>query len=372
MYKEILKKGSVLVLTFMVAVLLSVGSVLSFIPTDIKIFANETKIIKLPLKEVTISVVPEKMLIPGGHSVGVRMNVKGVLVVGLEEIETPEGEFVNPGLSAGLQIGDNILDINGTKVNNAKEVREIINEIKSDVRLKVKRKDDIIDVKVTPVKSVDDNLFKIGVWVKDRTAGIGTLTFIDPAKNTFGALGHAITDPETSTILSVAQGELLNSKVESVKQGKAGTPGEIKGIFYESDKPLGKLTINTEYGIFGETYDTVINPIYSEPLKIGYQNEVEKGPAYILTTLDGDKIEKYDIEIEKINRQSKASIKSMVIKVTDERLLKKSGGIIQGMSGSPIIQNNKIIGAVTHVFVNDPTKGYGIFIEWMINYSDVE
>ncbi|MDD4122095.1 MAG: hypothetical protein PHE94_04305, partial [Eubacteriales bacterium] len=128
MYKEILKKGSVLVLTFMVAVLLSVGSVLSFIPTDIKIFANETKIIKLPLKEVTISVVPEKMLIPGGHSVGVRMNVKGVLVVGLEEIETPEGEFVNPGLSAGLQIGDNILDINGTKVNNAKEGREIINE----------------------------------------------------------------------------------------------------------------------------------------------------------------------------------------------------------------------------------------------------
>jgi stage IV sporulation protein B len=372
MYKNMLKKGSFLVLTFMVALLLVAASILSFIPNDIKIFANETKVLKLPLKEVTISVLPEKVLIPGGHSVGVRMNVKGVLVVGLEEIETPEGDFVNPGLDAGLQIGDNILEVNGIKVNNAGEVKQVINEIKDDVRLKVQRKDDIMSINITPVLSIDDNLYKIGVWVKDKTAGIGTLSYIDPSNNTFGALGHAITDPETGTVLSVAKGELLNSKVESVKQGKAGSPGEIKGIFYESDKPLGKLTINTEYGIFGKSYEPITNPLYEKPLQIGYQNEVKKGPAYILTTLEGDKIEKYNITVEKINRQSKASTKSMVIKVTDERLLEKSGGIIQGMSGSPIIQNNKIIGAVTHVFVNDPKKGYGIFIEWMLNYSDVE
>lgn len=372
MYKEVLKKGSYLILTFIVASFLALGSFLTYIPNDIKIFANETKIIKLPLKEVTISVLPEKVLVPGGHSVGVRMNVKGVLIVGLEEIETPEGKFINPGLDAGLQIGDNILEINGSKVNNAREVKEMINKIKKDVRLKVKRKDDIINIDLTPVVSVDDNLYKIGVWVKDKTAGIGTLTYFDPTNNSFGALGHAITDPETGTILSVAQGELLNSKVESVKQGKAGSPGEIKGIFYEADRPLGKLTLNTEYGIFGQTYDSVQNPIFLKPLQIGYQNEVKKGPAYILTTLDGDKIEKYSIEIEKINRQTKASTKSMVIKVTDERLLAKSGGIIQGMSGSPIIQNNKIVGAVTHVFVNDPQKGYGIFIEWMLYDSEVE
>lgn len=372
MYKDAIKKGSYLILTFMVAVLLAVGSMLSFIPSDIKIFANETKTLKLPLKEVTISVLPERVLIPGGHSVGVRMNVKGVLIVGLEEIETSDSKFVNPGLDAGLQIGDNILEINGTKVDNAKEVREIVNKIKDDVRLKVKRKDDIMNIRLTPVKSADDNLYKIGVWVKDKTAGIGTLTFYDPTSKTFGALGHAITDPETGTVLSVANGELLNSRVESVKQGKAGSPGEIRGIFYEADKPLGKLSKNTEFGIFGETYSQIANPIFQKPLQIGYQNEIKKGPAYILTTLDGDKIEKYSIQIEKINHQSQASTKSMVIKVTDKRLLAKSGGIIQGMSGSPIIQNNKIIGAVTHVFVNDPQRGYGIFIEWMLQSSDVE
>ncbi len=372
MYKEVLKKGSYLILTFIVAVFLSIGGFLSYIPNDIKIFTNETKILKLPLKDVTISVLPERVLVPGGHSVGVRMNVKGVLIVGLEEIETPDGRFINPGLDAGLQIGDNILEIDGVKVNNAREVKELVNKIKKDVRLKVKRKDDIMFIKLTPVLSADDNLYKIGVWVKDKTAGIGTLTFYDPSNNTFGALGHAITDPETGTVLSVAQGELLNSRVESVKQGKAGSPGEIKGIFYEADKPLGKLSLNTEFGIFGETYDRIINPIYQQPLQIGYQNEIKKGPAYILTTIDGDRIEKYSIEIEKINRQTKASTKSMVIRVTDKRLLAKSGGIIQGMSGSPIIQNNKIIGAVTHVFVNDPQKGYGIFIEWMLQDPNVE
>lgn len=372
MYKEVLKKGSYLVLTFIVASFMAVGSFVTYIPSDIKIFANETKVLKLPLKEVTISVLPERVLIPGGHSVGVRMNVKGVLIVGLEEIETPDGKFINPGLDAGLQIGDHILEINGIKVNNAREVKEIINKLKKEVRLKVKRKDDIMNITLTPVMSIDDNLYKIGVWVKDKTAGIGTLTFYDPSNNTFGALGHAITDPETGTVLSVAQGELLNSKVESVKQGKAGSPGEIKGIFYEADKPLGKLTVNTEYGIFGETYDQIVNPIYQKPLQIGYQNEIKRGPAYILTTVDGDKIVKYSIEIEKINRQTKASTKSMIIRVTDERLLEKSGGIIQGMSGSPIIQNDKIIGAVTHVFVNDPQKGYGIFIEWMLQDTKVE
>lgn len=372
MYKEVLKKGSYLILTFIVASFMTVGGFLSYIPSDIKIFADETKILKLPLKEVTISVLPERGLIPGGHSVGVRMNVKGVLVVGLEEIETLEGEFINPGLDAGLQIGDSILEIDGTKVSNAREVREIINKIKKDVRLKIKRKDDIINIKLTPVVSADDNLYKIGVWVKEKTAGIGTLTYYDPSSNTFGALGHAITDPESGTVLSVADGELLNSKVESVKQGRAGSPGEIRGIFYEADRPLGKLSLNTECGIFGETYGSITNPIYLQPLQIGYQNEVKKGPAYILTTLEGDTVEQYSIVIEKINRQTAASTKSMVIRVTDERLLTKSGGIIQGMSGSPIIQNNKIIGAVTHVFVNDPQKGYGIFIEWMLQDSNVE
>ncbi|MGI6731222.1 MAG: SpoIVB peptidase [Anaerovoracaceae bacterium] len=250
--------------------------------------------------------------------------------------------------------------------------KHIVNKLKRDITLKVLRKDDILNIKLTPVLSANDNLYKIGVWVKDKTAGIGTLTFYDPTDNSFGALGHGITDPETGTVLAVAQGELLDSKVEEVKQGKAGSPGEIRGIFYEADEPLGQLTSNTQFGIFGKTYTSIKNPLYPEPVKIGYQNQIKKGPAYILSTLEGDRIEKYEIYIEKINKQSKADTKSMVIKVTDKRLLDKSGGIIQGMSGSPIIQDDKLIGAVTHVFVNDPQKGYGIFIEWMLQQSNVE
>lgn len=372
MIKGVLKKGSYLILTFVMAAFLAGGGLLSVIPNDITIFSDQTKVINIPFKDITISVMPEKMLIPGGHSVGVRMDVRGVLVVGLEEIEASSGEITNPGLAAGLQIGDSILEIDGNRVNNAREVTVQINKIQKEVKLKVQRKEETLDIMVTPVLSVDDDQYKIGVWVKDRTAGIGTLTFYNPSDNTFGALGHAITDPETGTVLPVAQGELLNAKVESVKQGRAGAPGEIKGIFYEADAPLGKLGKNTDYGIFGKTYDPIENSMYQKPMPIGYQNEVEKGKAYILTTLEGNQIEKYEISIEKITKQTKPGTKGMVIKVTDKRLLEKSGGIIQGMSGSPIIQNDKIIGAVTHVFVNDPEKGYGIFIEWMLQSSNVE
>ncbi|QAT42830.1 SpoIVB peptidase [Aminipila luticellarii] len=313
-----------------------------------------------------MNVVTEKTLMPGGQSIGVKMDVKGVLIVGLQEIETVTGEVVNPGLLSGLQIGDTILEINGQKVYRAAEVQSIVNKIRGEVLLKLQRKDDIIEITLTPVIAKSDNMYKLGIWVKDKTAGIGTLTYYDPQSNFYGALGHAITDPETSAILPVAEGELVHSKVESVKQGKAGNPGEIRGIFYEADDPLGSLNKNTEFGIFGKLYGEITNPYYSKPLPIGYQDSVVEGPAYILTTLDNNKVECYEIEIEKVNKQNKPDTKSMTIKVTDERLLKKSGGIVQGMSGSPIIQNGRLIGAVTHVFVNNPQKGYGIFIEWML------
>ncbi len=336
---------------------------------------NAYNTIKLEEHKETIQILPERLIMPGGHSVGVKMNVKGVLVVGLEEIEGPNGIKTNPGLKAGLQIGDSILEVNEVVVQNAAEVTEQINKINENsekVVLKVKRKSDIIMVNIIPIMSINDKEYKIGVWVKDKTAGIGTLTYFDPQNNAFGALGHAITNPETGTVLPVAEGELLNAKVQSVKQGKAGMPGEIKGIFYEADEPIGKLSKNTVFGIFGKIPMGMTNPYFTKPIPIAGQQEVERGPAYILTTLDGSKIEKYEILIEKINFQTKADTKGLVIKVTDPRLLEKSGGIVQGMSGSPIIQNDKLIGAVTHVFVNDPQKGYGVFIQWMLNESDVE
>ena len=320
--------------------------------------------------EANAPVVAEKVLVPGGQSVGVKMDVRGVLVVGLEEIESDDGEKINPGLLGGLQIGDTILEIDGKEVYRADEVQSIVNKIKGVVKLKVKRNNEIISVNINPVVSKTDGLYKLGIWVKDKTAGIGTLTYYDPSNSTFGALGHGIVDAETSSILPVESGLLLESQVQEVKDGKNGKPGEIRGIFYHASDPLGSLERNSNFGVFGVAYPPIENPVYSKPIAVGTKEQVEKGKAYILSTLSNNEIRKFEIEIEKVEKQTSQADKSMVIKVTDEELLEESGGIVQGMSGSPIIQNDRIVGAVTHVFVNDPQRGYGIFIEWMLEESD--
>jgi stage IV sporulation protein B len=191
------------------------------------------------------------------------------------------------------------------------------------------------------------------------------MTFYHKESNKFGALGHGIADIDTGKLLNVDKGLVMNAKISDVEQGKKGTPGEIKGVFYKTDDILGEIYDNNDYGIYGILKEN--NEIKNrEPIPIGYKDEVEVGKAYILSTLDDNKIEKYEIEILKAEPQEKAAQKSMVVKVTDEKLLNKTGGIIQGMSGSPIIQNGRLIGAITHVFVNDPTKGYGLYIEWML------
>jgi stage IV sporulation protein B len=364
-----LRRLLILLLIFVLSLLITASLFIYRIPGEIKIFSDEIRVISLPLKDVVIKVIPEVRLVPGGQSVGVKMDVKGVLVVGLEEIETAGGKTVNPCLDAGLEIGDSILAINGIKVDSATEVKSVINQIQGDIRLKVNRKSDILYFTVTPVKAYDDNQLKIGVWVRDKTAGLGTLTYFNPETKVFGALGHAITDPDTGDVLAVRQGELLSARVESVKHGEIGMPGEIRGIFYEAEQPLGKLETNTIFGVFGIAYQGIENIYYPIPLSISYANEVKTGPAYILTTLNENKMGRYKVYIEKVNHQSKPGTKGMVIRVTDETLLNKTGGIVQGMSGSPVIQDGKLIGAVTHVFVNDPKKGYGIFVEWMLKES---
>lgn len=317
-------------------------------------------------QKASVEVLSEKVLIPGGQSIGVKMDVRGVLVVGLEEIEGKDGEKVNPGVLSGIQIGDTILSINGREVYKADEVQEIVNDIKDTLTLKIKRNDEIIKVDIVPVVSKSDEMYRLGIWVKDKTAGIGTLTYYDPATACFGALGHGIVDPETNKILPVDSGLLLESQVREIEEGKNGDPGEIRGIFYHADTPLGSLGYNCEYGVFGEAYQHIENPIYSKPIAVGTRGQVELGKAYILTTLKNNEIKRYEIEIESIADQDEPADKSMVIKVTDEELLEECGGIVQGMSGSPIIQNDRIIGAVTHVFVNDAQRGYGLFIEWML------
>lgn len=312
----------------------------------------------------TVQVVSEKVLIPGGQSVGIKMDVKGVLVVGLEEIET-EDSVVSPGYDAGIQIGDMIVSINGQEVYYADEVISLIEDAQGTVSIKVSRKEQILEFDVTPVKEYKSGEYKMGIWVKEKIAGIGTLSFYDPETNVFAALGHGIYESKTDTLLTADQGQLLPTEVKSIREGVSGVPGEIRGIFYGEESPIGEVKENCEFGIYSK--GTNIDGIQlGEPMAMAYQDQVEKGPAYILTTIDGNTVEKFDIEITNVNRQKEADSKGLEIEVTDERLLSHCGGIVQGMSGSPIIQNNKIIGAVTHVFVNNPTKGYGIFAEWMV------
>ncbi len=350
--KSLLKKGSLIMLGLLISI------------TVAGYFSAE------PENPVSTGIVTEKVLVPGGHSIGVQMDVKGVLIVGLEEIETASGKVVNPGLKAGLQIGDMILQVNGTKVYKAQDVEKIVNKVQDTVDIRVQRKNRTMNIQLDPVINKEDGMYKLGVWIKDKTAGIGTLTFYDPANMTFGALGHAITDPETGSVLAVNSGQLLQARVQSVKEGKSGEPGEIQGVFYEADSPLGDLTINSQLGIFGDSYHAIENPLYSKPMAVATKEQVRKGSAYILTTLENNQIERFEIEIEKIYKRDSESNKNIRIKVTDQRLLKASGGIVQGMSGSPIIQNNRIVGAVTHVLVNDPTRGYGIFIENMLDAAE--
>ena len=312
-----------------------------------------------------MEVVGEKVLIPGGQSVGIRMNVKGVLVVGLEEIETENG-VINPGFDAGLQIGDMIVEINNKKVYYASDVANLVNCEKNEkLILKIQRKKEFLSVSVTPVLDLVSGEYKIGVWVKERIAGIGTLTFFDPQKKVYAALGHGIYETQTGALLEVGEGTLLKTEVKSVQEGIAGKPGEIRGIFYGDEAPIGEVKKNSVFGVYSQGKSTeIIENV--QPMVIGNQEQVKKGKAYILTTIDGSTVEKFEIKITKVTKQDKANSKGIEIEVTDKRLLSHCGGIVQGMSGSPIIQNNRIIGAVTHVFVNNPLKGYGIFIEWML------
>ena len=206
--------------------------------------------------------------------------------------------------------------------------------------------------------------------MRDSTAGIGTLTFYDEDSDTFGALGHPITDGDTNTTFTIKDGDLLSASILSVRKGEKGVPGELRGLFVNEKSSIGTIKSNSSSGIFGSTKKALVNPNFSEPMSIGFRNEVVEGPATIITTVDEEGPKEYDIEIIKLLQQDKCGPKSMIIRVTDEELLSKTGGIVQGMSGSPIIQNNKIVGAVTHVIVNDTKKGYGIFITTMLKEAE--
>jgi stage IV sporulation protein B len=322
----------------------------------------------LPLKDIKVSVSDKTLLIPGGQSIGVTLYTRGALIVGTSDISDEDGEFVNPASEAGLLPGDVIEKINGVTIENADHLSRLITDLNGDtVNVSARRDNRLMEFSVQPVKDSHDGKYRLGVWVRDSTAGVGTLTFYDPVRNIFAGLGHAVTDLDTGKLLTVKDGEIIESEILEIAKGEKGQPGELKGTFDLSEKKLGRIEVNSEFGIYGKAYKAIRNPSYPSPIPVGTQEEVQYGPAKILCTIDDQGIKEYDCQIVKINRQKFPAQKGLVIQITDPELLRRTGGIVQGMSGSPILQNGKIIGAVTHVFISSPEKGYGMFIEWMLN-----
>ncbi len=328
-------------------------------------------ILGIPVKNYKVNVIDRPELIPGGNTIGVRLNTRGVLVVAITDVIDIKGKRKNPAKDAGLKIGDSIVEINNEKILSAEQVVDILNKTKDkEVKITILRNKEEFTTVATPVKTLVDNSYRLGIWVRDKTTGIGTLTYHNPENSKFAALGHGITDVDTQELLTVEDGLIMNAKVADIQQGKRGTPGEIKGVFYKTDEILGDIKVNNEYGIYGYSRNKTWSDKDIKPMSIAFKEEVKEGKAVILSTLDNNIVEEFEIEILKTETQNIQGQKSMVIKITDSKLLEKTGGIVQGMSGSPIIQDGRIVGAVTHVFVNDPTKGYGLYIEWMLNQED--
>ena len=308
-----------------------------------------------------ISYSQRRMVVPGGSPFGIKMFTDGVMVVGMSDIQVGS-ENVNPAKEAGLKIGDMITHMNGKKLQRTADIKEIIASSQGrPVTVSVRRGDTHLELSLTPVLSALDRGYKAGIWVRDSSAGIGTMTYYDPETGIFAGLGHGVCDVDTGAIMPLSSGEIVDVNISGCNMGQSGKPGELKGTF-STDKPIGRLLINSEFGLFG-----VMNGSYfgTDPIPMAYRSEVKPGPAVILSTISGNKPQSFDILIEKVNYSDIAPTKNMVIKIIDKKLLSTTRGIVQGMSGSPIIQDGKLVGAVTHVFVNDPAKGYGIFAENM-------
>lgn len=316
----------------------------------------------LPLKNVQVETVEDQWVCVSGNPVGLYMETQGVLIVDTGEITNQNGIALEPAANI-VQPGDYILEVNGKTVSRKRELIAEIEDCQGEnVELVVNRKGEEIPLSLEPVLTQEEN-YKLGIWVRDNTQGIGTMTYVDE-KGRFGALGHGISDTDTGELLDVSGGELYQAQIVSIIRGAQGVPGELSGyIEYEDEKKIGTIEKNTDIGIFGQIFSDI--QISGEKVKIGYKQEVKKGKAQILMQLEG-KVEYYDIEITDIYSSQQDTNKSFQIQVTDPELLAKTGGIVQGMSGSPILQDGKLIGAVTHVFVQDSSKGYGIFIENML------
>lgn len=314
------------------------------------------------IKDIDVNVIDKTTVIPVGELVGIKLYTKGVLVVGMAEIDGQK-----PYSGTEIQEGDVITSINDNEITNTSELIECINKSNGDqLEITYVNEGETKECSITPVKT-EEGEYKIGLWVRDSAAGIGTVTFYEPESENFVALGHGITDIDTSKLINISSGQLVTTKILSIVKGESGTPGKIQGTI-ENQRNIGTIYKNTNLGIYGEVEEASnLLPNYTSSMEVALRNEIKLGEAKILCDVDDNKQnEEYTIEILRKYDNNNYDNKSMLIKVTDERLIEKTGGIVQGMSGSPIIQNGKFIGAVTHVIVNNPKEGYAVFGDMLI------
>jgi stage IV sporulation protein B len=303
-----------------------------------------------------------RTLIPVGKAVGVKLFAQGVLVVATSDLES-EGQTLSPARTSGLQEGDIILQANEEPLDSTEELQSLLQKNGSEpVRLAVQRGSSALEMTTQPAQG-EDGVWRLGAWIRDSMAGIGTVTFYDPATGQFGALGHGITDVDTAVLMPLASGAIMPAKVTAVLKGERGAPGELHGDFAVNND-MGTLQANTQSGIFGTLADPAFLPLGSA-VPVADASQIKTGKATILSNIEGDTVTEYSVEIVRLYSSEQCG-RNLLLRVTDPRLLEVTGGIVQGMSGSPILQDGKLVGAVTHVLVNDPTLGYGIFIEEML------
>ena len=313
------------------------------------------------VKDVTVNVIPKTTVIPVGKAIGMKLYTEGVLVVGMSEIEGKK-----PYENSGIETGDKIIEVDNNQIDNTDELIECVNNSNGkELEIKYISDNEEKTTSIEPVKT-SSNEYKLGLWVRDAAAGVGTLTFYEPSTGEFGALGHGINDVDTYELIDIASGELVTTDIIDIVKGEDGSPGEIRGTI-DNGISLGNIYKNTSFGIYGNIDNVAkLNLTQYKEYEVANRSEITTGKAEIICELENGKTQSYEIEIQRLFLENNENNKSMLIKVTDEELIEKTGGIIQGMSGAPIIQNGKFIGAVTHVLVNDAKTGYAVFGDLMI------
>ena len=321
---------------------------------------------QLSIKDIDVSILPKTTVIPVGNLAGVKLYTNGVLVVGMSEIQGEDNKMYKPYEKTGIEEGDTIIAVNNQTIHSTEDLISCVNKsLGNEVEIDFVRDNEALQCSMTPVKTQGEE-YKLGLWVRDSAAGVGTVTFYEPESKTFAALGHGIVDIDTKQLINISSGEFVTTKILNIQKGEKGEPGRIQGTI-DNQPNIGTIYKNTKFGIYGKVDNLLpLNLNNSKEMEVALRDEIHTGKATILATLEKGKTQEYDIEIKKIFKENNYDNKSMQIKIVDEDLLEKTGGIIQGMSGSPIIQDGKFIGAVTHVLVNNPQEGYAVFGDIMI------